>query len=397
MSGSEDFYSSLTAFSDFAEFSNFEAYAAVPDDWVVLAGDIQGSTRAIAEGRYKAVNMVGAAVITSVLNVCKGREVPFVFGGDGGAVVVPRALAEQAKDALARLQAHSQHTFGLSLRAAVVPVSRIRAEGHDLRVRRLALNGANYLAMFSGGGINHVDTILKLGADEDPDVLRADLDLEPPDLEGLSCRWEPLAAAHGRMIALMVKPVGTEPEGAVYTDVVEQLRAILDGNIRVHAPASDRTLRLRWPPRGLGIEIRALSLGWGKVKAWAWAWMTSVFQKWAHWRGTQIGSYDAPRYMEELKAQTDFRKFDDCLRTVLDCTPAQVAEIETWLDSEFAKGRLVWGLHADQTALMTCLVFSIEQGEHIHFVDAAGGGFAKAAEGFKERLSLIDKSVEEAS
>ena len=38
---------------------------------------------------------------------------------------------------------------------------------------------------------------------------------------------------------------------------------------------------------------------------------------------------------------------------------------------------------------MTCLVFSLEQGEHVHFVDAAGGGFAKAAEGFKARLAAL--------
>ena len=65
---------------------------------------------------------------------------------------------------------------------------------------------------------------------------------------------------------------------------------------------------------------------------------------------------------------------------VLDCTAAQVAEIEAWLEAEYRAGRLVWGLHEDSAALMTCLVFSLERSEHVHFVDAAGGGFAKAAE-----------------
>ena len=77
MVDANDFYSSLSAFSEFAEF---DAYTPFPADWVVLAGDIQGSTDAIGAGRYKAVNMVGAAVITCVLNVCEGVEVPFVFG-----------------------------------------------------------------------------------------------------------------------------------------------------------------------------------------------------------------------------------------------------------------------------------------------------------------------------
>ena len=35
---------------------------------------------------------------------------------------------------------------------------------------------------------------------------------------------------------------------------------------------------------------------------------------------------------------------------------------------------------------MTCLVFSIEQSEHVHFIDGADGGYAKAAVGFKSWL-----------
>ncbi|MFK7944237.1 MAG: DUF3095 family protein, partial [Paracoccaceae bacterium] len=61
MQGDPDFYARLEPFRTFEGFAAFEAYAPVPDDWVVLAGDVVGSTKAIAEGRYKAVNMVGAA------------------------------------------------------------------------------------------------------------------------------------------------------------------------------------------------------------------------------------------------------------------------------------------------------------------------------------------------
>lgn len=386
----ERFYADLAPFSDFDDFADFAAYAPVPGDWVVLAGDIEGSTRAIAEGRYKAVNMVGAAVITAVLNIAGTVQVPFVFGGDGGAVVVPARLADAGAEALRRLQAHSQATFGLSLRVARVEVSRLRAEGSDLRVRRLQLGRGNHLAMFAGGGIEHADRILKTGAPDDPAILSPGPDTPPPDLGGLSCRWEPLRSAHGRMIALMVLPVGPEPAAEVYREVLARLQEILDQDIPAHAPASDATLVLRWPPRGLALEARALALSLGRVKAWAWVAMTSVFQKLCHLRGTKMGDYDAPRYLEEMKSQTDFRKFDGCLRTVLDCSEEQIAGIEAWLADQHRAGRLVYGLHADEAALMTCLVFSLEQGEHIHFVDAAGGGFAKAAEGFKAQLTALD-------
>jgi Protein of unknown function (DUF3095) len=67
------------------------------------------------------------------------------------------------------------------------------------------------------------------------------------------------------------------------------------------------------------------------------------------------------------------------------CLAEQVAAIGAWLEAEHRAGRLVYGLHEDRAALMTCLVFSLERSEHLHFVDAAGGGFARAAEGFKRR------------
>ena len=390
--GSNDrFYAELEPFDEFERFTEFDAYEAIPDDWVVLAGDIKGSTKAIAEGRYKAVNMVGAAVITAVLNACKEVEIPFVFGGDGGAVVVPGRLAEAGRAALSGLQAHSHATFGLHLRAAAVPVSRIRAEGSDLRVRRFALNGKNHLAMFSGGGIDHVDSILKSADGEDPDVLLQAVDAPPPDLQGLTCRWEPLAATRGRMIALMVLPVGAEPQAQVYRDVVAHLASVLDQDIPAHAPVKDENLVLRWPQSGLRMEaaMQALKSGW--LKAWAWTALTSVLQKVSHLRGSKVGEYDAPVYLEELKRQTDFRKYDGCLRTVLDCSDDQIARIDTWLRDQYEKGRLVYGLHADKEALMTCLLFSLEQGEHVHFVDAAGGGFAQAAIGFKQQLAALSR------
>ncbi len=384
-----EFYAALPSFSEFGDFAKFDAYAPVPDDWVVLCGDIRGSTRAIEEGRYKQVNMVGAAVITAVLNACAGYQIPFVFGGDGGLAAVPGLARDRAALALQRLQGISEETFGLGLRAAAVPVSRLRAEGHDVRVRKFALSPGNNLAMFAGGGVERADEILKTAPENDPAILRAVDDAQAPDLEGLSCRWEPLAASRGQMIALMVQPIAADWATEVFRRTLAQLSHILQGGIAGFAPASDRTLRFRWPPRGLALEARATAGRGSLLRSYAWALVTSALQCWCERRGRKIGAYDAPRYRGELKAQTDFRKFDGMLRTVLDVTPEQAGRIEAWLEDQYRERRLVYGMHRARTALMTCLVFNLEQGEHVHFVDAAGGGFAKAAEGFKARLAAL--------
>ena len=44
------------------------SYRPIPDDWTIGFADVIGSTKAIKEGRYKAVNMVGAGVIAAVAN-----------------------------------------------------------------------------------------------------------------------------------------------------------------------------------------------------------------------------------------------------------------------------------------------------------------------------------------
>jgi hypothetical protein len=71
---------------------------------------------------------------------------------------------------------------------------------------------------------------------------------------------------------------------------------------------------------------------------------------------------------------------------VLDVSEAQAERIARYLEREHDAGRLVYGCHVADTALMTCLVFSLERSQHVHFIDGSDGGFAKAAQAFKSRL-----------
>ena len=60
------FYESLPILTDFAEAVQAENYRPLPDEWILGFADIAGSTRAIDEGRYKAVNFVAAGVVAAV-------------------------------------------------------------------------------------------------------------------------------------------------------------------------------------------------------------------------------------------------------------------------------------------------------------------------------------------
>ena len=56
-----------------------------------------------------------------------------------------------------------------------------------------------------------------------------------------------------------------------------------------------------------------------------------------------------------------------------------------YLEKKFQEGRLVYGFHVSDRALMTCLVFD-RDGRQVHFVDGADGGYALAAKKMKERM-----------
>ena len=163
----DDFYSDLPEFADFGVGENLDDFHPVPDDWVVLAADIVQSRKAIEQGRYKEVNMIGAAVIAAVLNRLGRDRIPFVFGGDGAMLVVPEHDVEAGKKTLAGVVDLARQVMELDLRAAAIPVAHIRAAGGDIKIRKYRLSRGNHLAMVIGDGLIIADQILK-----DPEAVK---------------------------------------------------------------------------------------------------------------------------------------------------------------------------------------------------------------------------------
>ncbi len=105
-----NFYHDLPVLESFAEAIEPARHAQVPGDWWVVIADVIGSTKAIEGGGYKKVNTVGVACIAAVVNVDRGVEVPFVFGGDGATFAVPDSLRERVIPALREAQRLSRLT-----------------------------------------------------------------------------------------------------------------------------------------------------------------------------------------------------------------------------------------------------------------------------------------------
>jgi hypothetical protein len=364
----------------FASLADPSLYVPLPLDWIVGLTDVVSSTEAIRAGRYKTVNLAGAAIVAAVANRLQGRDFPFVFGGDGAAFALAGSDEPLAREALAATGAWARDDLGLTLRPALVPVSAIRAAGHDVRVARFAPSRNVSYAMFAGGGLAFAEAAMKQG-------LFALAPAPPgtrPDLSGLSCRFEPMAATHGIMLSLIVVPADGEGGGA-FRDLVGDLlqlaiRADAGGPVPAQGPG------LSWPPEGLELEARATRKARTPLAAARLGLMARTLASHAIFAlRLKVGGFDPARYRRQLVENADFRKFDDGLRMTLDCTPDLADLIERRLAGAEAVGVAHHGLHRQDAAIMTCFVPSALRSDHIHFVDGAAGGYAAAAAALKRR------------
>lgn len=95
--------------------------------------------------------------------------------------------------------------------------------------------------------------------------------------------------------------------------------------------------------------------------------------------GIKVGEFVPQTYVQEVVENSDFRKYDDGLRMILDCTPELERALEQRLVAASAAKIVRYGLHRQDAAMMTCFTPSLLRKDHVHFIDGARGGYASAA------------------
>ncbi|MBR1154578.1 DUF3095 domain-containing protein [Bradyrhizobium sp. JYMT SZCCT0428] len=375
--GTDIFYGGIPVFRGFTSLMDPALYSPLPDDWTVGVADIVESTKAIANQRYKAVNMAGAAVIAAVTNALDGREFPFVFGGDGASFAVAPADLGRAREALAATATWVSEGLDLAMRVALVPVKAIRAQGLDIRVARFGPSPNLSLAMFSGGGLGWADAAMKRGEFAVPAAPSG----EQPDLSGLSCRFEEIPSARGLILSVLVVPAkGADPRA--FRKAIEDIIDLVERSPDAGRPVPSGGPDIRFPPAGIEYEARAArggSLLRRRSSALAialWAYVVLRF-------GIKVGNFVPKTYMQQVVENSDFRKYDDGLRMILDCTPELEQALAQRLAKAASNGVVRYGLHRQDAAMMTCFTPSVMRSDHVHFIDGARGGYASAATALK--------------
>jgi hypothetical protein len=381
-SSDKSFLEALPVFDEFEGVADLDKYRPVPDGWMLATADIVGSTKAIADGRYKAVNTAGASVISALVNELDRNDLPFVFGGDGALVALPGSMIDAARKALAAVQAWVSDELDLSLRAAVVPVADIRQRGLDVRVARVKASDLVSYAMFSGGGSSWAEAEMKAG--------RYRIEPAPagtrPDLTGLSCRWDPIESRSGEIVSIIALPRSPDKLPA-FAKLVADIVALAGEQGRGGHPVPVDGPGYSFPPKGLDLEARASAPpGWRRLLAKAIVLaqlaMTSIADRF----NATVAGFNPKQYKSDVAQNSDFRKFDDGLKMTVDIDAGVLQRIEKRLQEAERSGICSYGLHRQDSALMTCIVANPMQRDHIHFVDGAAGGYAVAAANMKAKL-----------
>ena len=384
----ENFYADLPILKNFVDITHSENFCTVPDDWTVVITDVVDSTQAIANGRYKDVNFLGACSIIVILNMLGDVEIPFVFGGDGASILIPSAFVPQVEQALFVVQKLGMDEFNLFLRIGIVPISVISGN-YEIKIAKLQISENYNQAILKGGGISYATNLVKDKATTDLYSPKLQNNLAIADFSGLECRWQDVATRHEEILSLIVSvtaPSQTQVDN-LYREVITQIDRIYGQGNECH-PVVSTNLQLSFKKKNLSLETRVFASSKERLKFHLQLWKLRLINLLGLILMTfniKVGGFNWGDYKDIVSESTDFKKFDDALRMVISGKTKQRDKLIEYLEKKFQEGRLVYGFHVSDRALMTCLVFE-RDGRQVHFVDGADGGYTLAAKKMKDRM-----------
>ena len=257
-------------------------------------------------------------------------------------------ISQRARDALAATATWVGEDLDLVMRVALVPVAAIRAQGLDVRVARFGPSANLSYAMFSGGGLGWADAAMKRGEFA---VTPAPPGTQP-DLTGLSCRFEEIPSARGVILSVLVVPA-RDADPHAFRKVIEDVIALVERSPDAGRPVPPGGPPLRWPPAGHRIrgarDARrpAVDAPRGCARLTLFAYVVMRF-------GIKVGGFVPKTYVRQVVENSDFRKYDDGLRMILDCTAELERALTQRLAEAAASGIVRYGLHRQDAAMMTC-------------------------------------------
>lgn len=368
------FVKSLPVLEDFSLALPMKDYRPVPDDWLVAVTDVVKSREAIKAGRFKPVNMAGVAIISAVMNALGHQDIPYIFGGDGAAIVCSPDERALVKNAMAQCIAWVGDELDLELRGALVPVGELRKLEFDVQVSAVRVSPAIINFAFAGGGVGMAEKLMKKGRFR---VQRTGKD-DYPDLAGLSCRWTPISEENKKIISVIVEP--SDEHDTIPAKVMTTILKKVRGNTADGHPVPKGGPEFVWPTKQINLEARAMRNGRSVFLTKLKLHMETLFAFFLFKTGLKIGDFDPKHYARYTSLNTDYRKIQDGIRMTVCLEKPLVNDLRDYLEAQRNKKIIRFGISEQDEAVLTCYVPSVMSDSHYHFLDGAGGGYAAAAD-----------------
>jgi len=383
----DNFFLQLPRMPSFAEVFNESFYQEVPADWWIVMTDVVGSTMAIEAGRYKDVNSAGSLSAMVISNYFGNMKFPFIFGGDGMTCLIPGSAEPAIRNLLCAVPPLVKKAFDLDLRVALVPVQVVIKAGRQLWLARWDVSLHYSQAIVDGDGLDYAENLMK-GAGSAYLVESGESGGDEPDFSGYSCRWQDYPSQRDETIALIVK---FRVRQRKYLQDFVQLVDRLIGAPSDHHPLTVQSARISLSSQVLGQEA-AVVLGSNRgLRAF-------FYRQWVRFQiivflvferlhlPLKTGQKVIGDARQENVLSSDYRKYDNSLKMVVAVTKDMRQRLTKLLENQFTKGRLFYGLHVSNRAMLTCLMHA-RSGHEVHFVDAADGGYAFAARQIKRQIA----------
>ena len=166
----------------------------------------------------------------------------------------------------------------------------------------------------------------------------------------------------------------------------QEMQSINDKYKEIHNPITSENAQFLANDERVELERRMRFPNTNRIVGMFNIVLTSAILKLTKKTGIKLPGLDARKYVSEMIINSDYQKFDNYLRMVLDCSEKCQKEILALLQKHYDNGDIYYGYNLSKSALMTCMVHSLDGKGHIHFIDGAGGGYTLAATMMKKQM-----------
>jgi len=374
--------------SSYTQISNSSNLERAGENWFVVIADIVGSTKAILNGRYKEVNLVGAACIAAIRNEFEPKDVMYVFGGDGATFLLPPDKLHRTIELLHDVKTVAHRDMGFNLRIGHICVAEVSAMGGSIYHGFLPISEHEGFSYFRGNGIDIAEREIKRRVDKAEALSRKKIRPLKASLKGLSCRLLPFKSQRGEILSLIIEPkcYGLDQD-EILGEIFEELQAESDLS-RINPVALTNYKRVISIKTCVS-EAHLIKKGEGPqhfIPALLFSLFESVVSYILFAFNIPIPVLGSPAHYDKvLIRQSDWIKMDGCLRLVIDVNPEEKSSLLAVLERIQQEQKIAFGYYSSDAAVMVCHYQSGVDDRHIHFIDGAQGGLTRAAKMLKRQ------------